>query len=89
MVAALFLDMSAAFDTVDHRVLLRRLAQDFGFEGNALAWFESYLANRTFSVVIDGEHSDIFTLLYGVVLLGPLLFILYTKELSTIVLKHG
>ena len=92
MVAALFLDMSAAFDTVDHPVLLRRLEQDFGFEGNVLAWFESYLANRTFSVVIDGEHSDIFTLLYGVPqgsLLGPLLFILYTKELSTIALKHG
>ena len=92
MVAALFLDMSAAFDTVDHRVLLGRLAQGFGFEGNALAWLKSYLTNRTFSVVIDGEHSDIFTLLFGVPqgsLLGPLLFILYTKELSTIALKHG
>ena len=92
MVAALFLDMSAAFDTVDHCVLLSRLSQDFGFDGNVLAWFKSYLTNRTFSVVIDGEQSNIFTLLYGVPqgsLLGPLLFILYTKELSNIASKHG
>ena len=92
MVAALFLDMSAAFDTVDHDVLLSRLSRDFGFKGQALAWLSSYLTNRTFSVVIGNERSDTFLLLYGVPqgsLLGPLLFILYTKELSTIAMKHG
>ena len=92
MVAALFLDMSAAFDTVDHGVLLKRLSQDFGFKSKVLEWFTSYLTNRSFSVIINNEHSDVFTLLYGVPqgsLLGPLLFILYTKQLSDIALKHG
>ena len=92
MVAALFLDMSAAFDTVDHSVLLSRLLNDFGFNGHALAWLSSYLTNRTFSVVIDNERSDTFLLLHGVPqgsLLGPLLFILYTKDLSDIAMRHG
>ena len=78
--------------TVDHSVLLSRLSRDFGFKGHALSWLSSYLTNRTFSVVIDNERSDLFLLLHGVPqgsLLGPLLFILYTKELSNIAIKHG
>ena len=48
------LDLSAAFDTLDHAILLRRLESTFGISGLALSWFESYLSDRTQSVVVDG-----------------------------------
>lgn len=92
MVGALFLDMSAAFDTVDHNVLLKRLSSDFGFGDNVLAWLESYMTNRKFSVLINNCRSRTFYVLFGVPqgsILGPLLFILYTKQLSAIASKHG
>ena len=44
------LDLSAAFDTLDHAILLRRLESTFGISGLALSWFESYLGNRTHAV---------------------------------------
>ena len=53
----LLLDMSAAFDTVDHELLLQRMFKRFGIDGQALKWFQSYLQNRTQSVVIDGVKS--------------------------------
>ena len=51
------LDMSAAFETVDHRTLLNRLHTELGIGGNALDWFESYLVDRHHVVSIRGEHS--------------------------------
>ena len=42
-----FLDLSAAFDTVNHRMLLSRLQSMFGVSGDALSWFASYLTGRT------------------------------------------
>ena len=53
----LLLDMSAAFDTVDHELLLQRMFKRFGIDGQVLKWFQSYLHNRTQSVVIDGVKS--------------------------------
>lgn len=50
------LDLSAAFDTVDHTVLLSHLEHYAGLKGPALSWFTSFLTNRTFSVTI-GEFS--------------------------------
>ena len=47
------LDMSAAFDTIDHNILIDILKNDFGVVDNALKWFRSYLANRKQDVVID------------------------------------
>ena len=53
------LDLSAAFDTVDHHILLHRLEHSFGFKGEALQWFKSYLTNRTQRVCINGEKSQV------------------------------
>ena len=70
------LDLSAAFDTVDHGVLLTRLKTLFGITGIALEWFRSYLAQRTYFVGIDGATSDRMPLQYGLPqgsVLGPVL----------------
>ena len=86
--ALTLLDLSAAFDTIDHGILLRRLTDWFGIEGVALDWVVSYLTNRSQSININGTLSIPFTLLFGVPqgsVLGPLLFILYTTPLSSII----
>jgi len=81
------LDLSAAFDTVDHRIL----QFDFEISGSALNWFESYLSNRTQRISIDGVLSNTFNLKFGVPqgsCLGPLLFSLYAIKLFKIVELH-
>ena len=91
-VALLLLDMSAAFDTVDHSILLNLLADEYGISGTVLKWFESYLCNRTCSVNINNSFSDFIYLLFGVPqgsILGPILFILYTKHVQHIASKYG
>jgi hypothetical protein len=74
------LDLSAAFDTVDHTILLRRLQSLLGLRGNALSWFQSYLSGRAQRISVDGTYSDKFDLECGVPqgsCLGPLLFTIY------------
>ena len=88
----LLLDLSAAFDTVCHSRLLWKLKGQFGIEGNVLKWFTSYLNNRSFSVSIGKSRSKRCFLRIGVPqgsILGPILFILYTKGLEKIARKHG
>ena len=88
----LLLDLSAAFDTVNHELLLCRLQKTYGLSGNVLNWFKSYLSNRSFSVYIGKHRSKKCFLTIGVPqgsILGPILFILYTKELIAIARKHG
>jgi hypothetical protein len=82
------LDLSAAFDTVDHRILLRRLRQSIKVDGAALAWFESYLTDRTVRVSVDGHYSDEATVDCSVPqgsILGPRQYFAYTTPLGTLV----
>ena len=75
--ASILLDLSAAFDTVDHAILLNRLEHRFGITANALKWFSEYLTNRTQQVIIDGTRSGSVTLKQGLPqgsVLGPLCF---------------
>lgn len=92
IVIVVLLDLSAAFDTIDHSVLLNKLLNDFGICGSAHNWFKSYLQNRCFSVKVGNSFSTFLSLLFGVPqgsLLGPILFILYIKLLQKIASKYG
>ena len=87
-----FLDLSAAFDTLDHCILLKRLDVTFGIRGVVLDWFTSYISNRHFSVVVNGVLSDCLPLRYGVPqgsVLGPVLFTLYSQPLSDVIIAHS
>ena len=86
------LDLSAAFDTIDHHLLLNRLQSEYGINGKALSWFSSYLADRTQRVYIKGTCSSDRNLQYGVPqgsVLGLILFTLYTEPISRIAMMHG
>jgi hypothetical protein len=85
------LDMSAAFDTVDHRILLERLSSKFGFTGGASSWFRSYLSQRSQCIAIRGTVSEEFDVPHGVPqgsCLGPLLFTIYASKLFDVIEKH-
>ena len=91
-VVLLLLDMSAAFDTVDHELLLQRMFKIFGIDGQVLKWFQSCLQNRTQSVVIDGVKSTSKDLCCGIPqgsVLGPILYLLYISPLGDIIRSHG
>ena len=85
------LDLSAAFDTVDHGILLRRLHSLLGLGGKALSWFQSYLEGRAQRISVNGTLSNTFALECGVPqgsCLGSLLFIIYTSKLFEIIRSH-
>ena len=80
----IFLDFSKAFDTVDHKILLRKL-EHYGIRGLAKAWFCSYLSNRSQFVLLGNATSDEKLVTHGVPqgsVLGPLLFLIYVNGFS-------
>jgi hypothetical protein len=81
------LDLSAAFDTIDHDILCNRLHNTFGCSDKVLEWFRSYLTDRTQSVNVLNAKSNPSLLKYGVPqgsVLGPVLFTMYMKPLSNV-----
>ena len=86
------LDLSAAFNTIDYNILLHRLEHVFGITGIVLSWIRSFLSDRDQTVFVNGLKSESFRLLYGVPqgsVLGPILFVLYTKPLDNIFERHS
>ena len=91
-VALLLLDLSAAFDTIDHGILLRTLQHEVVITGECLRWIKCYLRDRSQAVRISGKQSEDTPLTCGVPqgsVLGPLLFSIYTIPLARIIRSHG
>ena len=82
------LDLSAAFDTIDHDNLFYILEKYVGIGGSALRLIRSYFSDRTQRVQIDGIMSDLASLLCGGSVLGPMKFCLYLLPLGAILFRH-
>ena len=88
----LLLDLSAAFDTIDHDILINRLENMYGVQGLALAWLKSYLCGRTQCVSYNNITTVFSEVKYGVPqgsVLGPLLFSIYMAPLGNIIRSFG
>jgi hypothetical protein len=91
-VLLIMLDLSAAFDTIDHTILLNRLDTHFGIVGSVLQWFRNYLTDRSQTVTCGNSESLPVTLACGVPqgsVLGPLLFSLYMAPLGDLLRELG
>ena len=86
------LDLSAAFDTIDHDILLHRLQHNFGLSGTVLDWLSSYISGRIQSVCVH-SHTSVPASVYCRVpqgsVLGPIIFVLYTTPLSAVIERNS
>ena len=88
----LMLDLSAAFDTIDHSILLRRLEHSYGISDSVLLWLRSYMEGRTRRVAIGSVHSNSIQLNFGVPqvsVLGPRLYCMFSKPIGEICKRHN
>ena len=91
-VVLLALDISAAFDTINHEILLKRLECDFGITGVALEWIRSYISDRECYVAVGSHNSDSWKCASGIPqgsVLGPLFFSLYVAPIAQIFSECG
>ena len=87
----MFIDLSKAFDCVDHQIFISILNNQ-GIRGIPLSWIESYLSNRFQQVEISGKLSEKISLQYGVPqrsILGPILFLLYVNSCASAIIING
>ena len=88
----ILIDLSAAFDTVDHQILCDIMKNTYGVCSTALQWIKSYLEDRTQQVIIGNTKSENFSLPQGVPqgsCLGPMMFTLYSSSIFSVVEQHG
>ena len=88
----MMLDLSAAFDTVDHNLLLKILEQEIGIGGTVLKWFRSFLTGRSQRIRLGKVTSEVITIMFGVPqgsVLGPVLFNLYIRSIYSLVKRLG
>jgi len=88
----MLLHLSAAFDTVDHDILVRRLEASYRLSGSVLQWFQTYLVGRRQYVRTGSSASSPTLIVCGVPqgsVLGPILFLLYTADLIPFIQSRG
>ena len=86
------LDLSAAFDTVDHNILLSVLSNRFSINSTALRWFQSYLTDRTQYFTYAGEQTSSYQVDCSVPqgsVLGPRCFVSYTEDITDVLEQHA